>query len=787
MNRQLIGFLLVAGAMVLGVEANGVPTPVCERADVAIASDGVRCAPTGTRVFVDSFADTNVWPRVLNYEKRLNLVFNHRGRNGTGLLVDGEKTPHCDTAWNVGTARRKLTAKGPRFRFSFRISTTSAIAPAGYDTECWWTAVRWFSADGSKTNVHRVGWCVPPGRFNEVVDEGDVPAWADEFAVQIGFDCPNVCEGRIVEVGRVCLEVLSGEPCRTRKGWFCSEALEAGPVSWEADVPAGCAVRFQCAVSETLESLATAPFRGPDGTDRTFWDKPFSVAGKYMRYRGELLSDGRVTPVVKTVTVGGCVQGRWASEGDGLPPRVKLLMPSPTTDAHVPLRIKVMDASAIAWKELKVSVDGVDATARFRREGNVLALADPSAPWTNGLHNVEVDIADWHGNKVHARKCFFIGEAPKTAKVTLRDDGMTLIDGEPFFPVGIYGVMRREFNAYDFDRAFADLKKGGFNFAHSYSSPHEDAFLDAAWKHGIRLWTVARFPGQRFIDVLRHHPATIAWYLGDDTSANTAPERLLDYDDAVKAVDPTRITTQADGVGAGARVSNYGPFVEGTDNFLAEIYPVHVTNEKARVECVAKVIRDMKRVRADVAASGVKAPRSCWPIIQYFKGWGWQRFPMRDELDAMSWASIIHGGQGITWYTYGGTVEPERKKFNYGVTTSYERWTNMTNLATRISSLAPVLVERTGVQPPIPEVVKGPARDALGNEAVSCLLKRHAGKAYLFAVNSTPTIVEAKFKLANVDALGEVLWENRKVKSTGGILLDRFDPFAVHIYVFDAR
>ena len=46
-------------------------------------------------------------------------------------------------------------------------------------------------------------------------------------------------------------------------------------------------------------------------------------------------------------------------------------------------------------------------------------------------------------------------------KATLRDDGMTLIDGEPFFPIGMYSVCRREFNGNNFEsssRSFLDRR-----------------------------------------------------------------------------------------------------------------------------------------------------------------------------------------------------------------------------------------------------------------------------------------------------------------------------------------
>lgn len=152
----------------------------------------------------------------------------------------------------------------------------------------------------------------------------------------------------------------------------------------------------------------------------------------------------------------------------------------------------------------------------------------------------------------------------------------------------------------------------------------------------------------------------------------------------------------------------------------------------------------------------------------------------------MSFAALVHGAHGITWYTYGGTVEPEKKKFNYGITISYVRWTNMTNLAMRISSLAPVLVERTPPDPPAVAVAKGPAEDPLGQPSVSCLLKRHADRLYVLAVNGTCAPVEATIALGGrCAAAGEVLWEDRRVTLANGVLADVFAPFAVHVYVFE--
>ena len=92
-----------------------------------------------------------------------------------------------------------------------------------------------------------------------------------------------------------------------------------------------------------------------------------------------------------------------------------------------------------------------------------------------------------------------------------------------------------------------------------------------------------------------------------------------------------------------------------------------------------------------------------------FSGWtAWKRTPTPEEFYAMSFAAVIHGGKGITWYTYGGHVDPVRKRFNYGVTSSAEMWNATTNLTRRLSFLSPVLISGDVAQPRAPMVLSGP-------------------------------------------------------------------------------
>ncbi len=332
-------------------------------------------------------------------------------------------------------------------------------------------------------------------------------------------------------------------------------------------------------------------------------------------------------------------------------------------------------------------------------------------------------------------------------KVTLRDDGVTLINGKPFFPIGIYAVCKREFNGENLDKAFAGLKEAGFNFAHTYGNSYDPEFTAAARKYGFKLWVQARMPDRKLLDEGRHNPSIIAWYLGDDTSGHQSTQEVNDNNAAVKAVDPYRLTCQADPIGSDRVVTRYAAYVRSTDVFMPEIYPVRGdVGDKTDATCVAETVRDMKRVASDVKLFGDGRPRGCWPIIQYFKGWGgWGHFPTRDQLFAMTWAAVIHGAHGMTWYTYGGFTNKKTGKKNEGITSTPERWQAMSELATKLRDLSSVLTSRTPKEQPRVQIVSGPEKDPLGeNPSVTALLKRHDGKDYLFMVNASTEPVKAK-------------------------------------------
>lgn len=367
-------------------------------------------------------------------------------------------------------------------------------------------------------------------------------------------------------------------------------------------------------------------------------------------------------------------------------------------------------------------------------------------------------------------------------KRLINEDGFIIVDGKPFFPIGMYGVWKNRFNRESFDCAFTGLKEAGFNTVQTYNCARGDeftAFLDAADRHGIRVMTFPGGPNSfqselvTCIPAERHRKCHLAWYLADDTSDGNIPIDLRNLTRLCHRLDPTRLTAQADAVGTG-NLSKYTPFVDATDIFLPEVYPV--TAAKADGKEIPKVILDMKMIADDLAAHPGRR-RSIWPIIQHFEGWkAWARFPTAAELRAMCYQAIIHGANGLFIYTYIGMEQR-----GHGVTSSPEKWQEVTAVSREIAALADDLVcPRARVQPSV-VILAGPQRDARGFDSVSVLLKESPNGRLLIAGNSSMETVQARIKVDNFRG-ATLIFENGREIGTSETFDDVFTPLEVHVY-----
>ena len=467
-------------------------------------------------------------------------------------------------------------------------------------------------------------------------------------------------------------------------------------------------------------------------------------------------------------------------------PLVRSDFASPSPDPALRVRYALDDATGVDWASVAVTDLVTHAAVPFVRDGEGIVLA-PGAAWSAGCHRLSISVRDVLGHAATAHKAFLVGESPPPRRSTLRDDGVMLLEGRPFYPLGIYGIKPHAFNGQDFVRACADLRAAGFNAGHAYRHRHDPAFLSAAAETGLKLWTDGKgaltgADGGWFLSTGRADPATIAWYIGDDTSMNTTPQQLLDRDEACRMLDGARLTCHADGVAGDCAKDSFQDYVRFADVFMPELYPIDGTKDE---RCVAEVCRDMDRCRDDIRRFGdPRRPVALWAILQCFHGKSWKRYPVPDEMQAMAFAAVVHGANGILWFHYAGDT-PEPKTSYSGIFRTPEDWAAVAGIVRRIGELAPVLLARTPPQPPPPEVLAGPAADPLGRPSVTALVKEQGGRIFVMAVNAAPEPVRVRFRLAA--GAGEALWEGRRVDASGGGFEDGFGPFGVHVYRLEKR
>ena len=766
-----------------------------------VCKDGcVQLSRVVKKVFEDDFSsqESGRWQPFTNFENL--LIFKYSEKDKGLVITKNPEGKARDTAFEL-VSKPFDVVEGSDFVLIITASGNIEMYRSVGHKHLYHNQIVWIGKDDKPLEEpFRFKYHVYKDKVEENRIQGKVPKGAVKAVIHIGADSPNIGPQSKLCYHGVSFETEAADAALNTAGGFVSRPFlltNGAKISWKATTNANTSVKMDVFAASDLNGTPVDWRLMKKGNVASGSALPaVSENCKWVRYRVSLTGDGKSTPKLEEVKIGGDIDKAWTG-ADRVVPTVERMTPALVSDASAAQMFALADQTAIDWNTLKVTLDGKDVTSSVTREESTLTfipkepLQPIDIPDSTGkniikanLHTLVLNVADVCGNCLRRDYQILVDNVEQTKNIaTIRGDGAILIDGKPFFPIGVYAVCKREFNEMNFDKAFADLKAGGFNTAHTYASGRSDnftEFLTAAEKYGFKLYIASRFGANQMskekylMDVVRerHHPAVLSWYLADDTAGYCGPEELKELHDAIHEVDKAHLTSQADGVGAPDN-SRYRGYVNSTDIFLPEIYPVKrdVPSEMA----VPKVISDMKVIQEDLAANGNPA-KSIWPIIQYFDGWSaWERFPTFDELRCMSYLCIIHGGNGITWYTYGGF------KNNHGVTSTPERWKNICTVATELRDLQDVFLTECSERPFTVAITAGPAKDAMNFDSISVLYKRVGDKQYLICANSAKADVTASFTVNGATAC-KVWFENRDVAVAGGAFKDAFAPYAVHVY-----
>lgn len=302
---------------------------------------------------------------------------------------------------------------------------------------------------------------------------------------------------------------------------------------------------------------------------------------------------------------------------------------------------------------------------------------------------------------------------PVRRKVFFDRHGRTIVDGKPFFPLGMFsGKVDKEMldiyaeGPFNCIMPYVRPTKAGFDLCHERNLK-VIFFLNSGWgtKDGGKGWIENR------IATFKDHPATLAWYMSDEPSLSMAPKLAVrrGWAHAADPDHPTWVVLD--------RPSNVRYYIDNFDVYAMDKYPVP-----------NKPIKDVIDSMRVGNAATMKA-KPVWYVPQSF-GWGWLnrprthgRGPNRDELANMTWQSIAGGANGIIYYSFGQVMKRPRD----GSVDCFEAaWGRARSAGSEVKKYEQVLLS------------VGDAPSVSGaTDAVAVRTWCHGGHVYLLAVNCT--------------------------------------------------
>ncbi|MBP5638816.1 MAG: hypothetical protein J6X55_05035, partial [Victivallales bacterium] len=145
------------------------------------------------------------------------------------------------------------------------------------------------------------------------------------------------------------------------------------------------------------------------------------------------------------------------------------LSPSPTADGAAPVRIHVANAAGVDWEASTITLDDKPIDAGLSRDGEIFTYT-PQTPFEAGIHHFKFTLKDIGGNIDNFGCVLYVGSIKTPNTMTIREDGMPMLNGKPFFMLGIACLVKQGRNEMSYDKAFEEAAAAGMNFARHWSS-----------------------------------------------------------------------------------------------------------------------------------------------------------------------------------------------------------------------------------------------------------------------------------------------------------------------------
>lgn len=401
-----------------------------------------------------------------------------------------------------------------------------------------------------------------------------------------------------------------------------------------------------------------------------------------------------------------------------------------------------LDAGEHPLNQMAATVSWTDATGTVRTS-SVDALTLKDAVWSHdvkdmkpGAQTVTFTLARVNGTQIgSASRTFTRADRLPARPVTFDRLGRTIVNGQPFFPLGMYWSSVSDVKKLD------TYAQGPFNCLMPYGAPNQEG-LDRCHAKGLKVIYSVKdiFSGTHWappgikteadeiayikdrVAKYKNHPAVLAWYLNDEMPLSMLP-RLTARRDLLERLDPGH-----PGWVVLYQYSQIRDYLATFDVIGTDPYPI----PSSPASMATKWTRATR--------SGTMGLKPLWQVPQAFDWAAYRktpeekakcRAPTPTELRSMTWQCIAAGANGLVYYSYFDLYkEPNGVPFA-------KRWKEVCDVAAEVKAQIPVLL----ADGPAPTVADAP--DALGVRTWGT-----KDAAYLLAVNTTDKPLAATLKLS---------------------------------------
>jgi len=363
-------------------------------------------------------------------------------------------------------------------------------------------------------------------------------------------------------------------------------------------------------------------------------------------------------------------------------------------------------------------------------------------------------------------------------KVHISDNSVTMVDGEQFFPLGLYtgGSPASNDAIEDLDEIAASPFNTILNYSiNSGNIEQIRRYLNAVNQRKLKIIysikdfyadtryyprKVDRYSGELrmtrgVVSEFRDHPALLAWYLNDELPRKYI-QRLTERYKLVKELDPNHpaliVLYQV------KELKHYLPTTDvlGTDPYPLRRWPISMVGEWTKLT---------RKAAGDDRAIWMVPQAHNLSIYRTDNTKNTDPSPTLDEMRCMAYQCLVNGANGLIFYSF---FDLKRDPLGFE-----SRWTDVKKLGEEIKSLVPVLLSTE--KPPKVQLVSG-------SKHIQYSTKRHNGKLYIIAVNTSQEEQDAEFIISGEMDRAGVLFEDRSLAVKTYRIADNFQPIAVHVY-----